>query len=222
MMDRRAFLKVSMAASGALLISCGRIGPTANTAADTDTWVANLYVRINTDGTVTIVSKNPEAGQGVKTALPMVVAECLDVDWQRVSVEQAALDDRYGRQVLGGSRATPDGWDDLRIAGTAARHMLIAAAADRWGVDMAVGCTTLGDPDRAAKGIVLTFSRFVILDSLCFRVHRLLGISLIVSSQLLQKPNHSERKVQRAAGSTSHVGERARAICANAARTGWY
>jgi len=64
----------------------------------------------------------------------MVVAECLNVDWQNVSVEQAPLDDRYGRQVIGGSRGTPDGWDDLRIAGTAACYLLMAAAAEKWGV----------------------------------------------------------------------------------------
>ena len=147
MMDRRLFLKVSMAASGALLVGCTRVSPTDDAAAAPETWVANLYVRINTDGTVTIVSKNPEAGQGVKTAFPMVVAECLDVDWRTVSVVQAPLDDRYGRQVLGGSRGTPDGWDDLRIAGTAARHMLVAAAAARWDVPVAE-CD-------AAKGIVM-------------------------------------------------------------------
>jgi len=64
----------------------------------------------------------------------MVVAECLNVDWKNVSVEQAPLDDRYGRQVAGGSRGTPDGWDDLRVAGTAASHLLVAAAAEEWGV----------------------------------------------------------------------------------------
>jgi isoquinoline 1-oxidoreductase beta subunit len=64
----------------------------------------------------------------------MVVAECLNVDWQSVDVEQAPLDDRYGRQAVGGSRGTPDGWDDLRVAGTAACQLLTLAAADQWGV----------------------------------------------------------------------------------------
>jgi isoquinoline 1-oxidoreductase beta subunit len=77
----------------------------------------------------------------------MVVAECLDVDWNKVKVEQAPLDDRYGRQVVGGSRGTPDGWDDLRIAGTAARQVLVAAAAAEWGV-AEDECTT-------ASGVVL-------------------------------------------------------------------
>jgi len=133
-MDRRSFLKVSMLASGALIIGCGRFDPAEANELKNGTWVPNLYVRIDTDGKITIVSKNPEGGQGVKTAFPMVVAECLNVDWRNVSVEQAPLDDRYGRQVAAGSRGTPDGWDDLRVAGTAASHLLVAAAAEEWGV----------------------------------------------------------------------------------------
>ena len=133
-MDRRAFLKVSLLASGALVIGCGRLDSVQANELKNGTWIPNLYVRIGTDGKITIVSKNPEGGQGVKTAFPMVVAECLDVDWNDVTVEQAMLDDRYGRQVAAGSRGTPDGWDDLRIAGTAARYLLIAAAAKEWSV----------------------------------------------------------------------------------------
>ncbi len=133
-MDRRSFLKVSVLASGALIIGCGRLDSEQANEPGYGTWIPNLYVRIDSDGKITIVSKNPEAGQGVKTAFPMVVAECLNVDWKNVSVEQAPLDDRYGRQAVGGSRGTPDGWDDLRIAGTAACHLLMAAAAEQWGV----------------------------------------------------------------------------------------
>ena len=133
-LDRRSFLKVSMLATGALLVGVGCEAPKQVNESQSDSWIPNLYVRIDTDGTVTIVSKNPEAGQGVKTAFPMVVAECLEVDWKTVRVEQAPLDDRYGRQAIGGSRGTPDGWDDLRIAGTAACSLLIAAAAKNWNV----------------------------------------------------------------------------------------
>ncbi len=132
--DRRSFLKVTLLASGAMLVGVGCDDPKQIIEPQDGDWTANLYVRINADGTVTIISKNPEAGQGVKTAFPMVVAECLEVDWNKVRVEQAPLDDRYGRQVVGGSRGTPDGWDDLRIAGTAARELLLTAAATEWGV----------------------------------------------------------------------------------------
>src|SRR5210317_1265908 len=151
-MDRRSFLKVSLLASGALVVGCGRPADVDADVSAQDTWVANLYVRINPDGTVTIVSKNPEAGQGVKTAFPMVVAECLNVDWKTVSVEQAPLDDRYGRQAIGGSRGTPDGWDDLRVAGTAARYLLVAAAAEKWGVPAAECTAESGVVEHAASG----------------------------------------------------------------------
>ena len=134
-MDRRSFLKVTMLGSGALMVGVGSYGILR--AGEAETWIPNLYVRIDPDGRITIVSKNPEGGQGVKTAFPMVVAECLEVDWKDVHVEQAMLDDRYGRQALGGSRGTPDGWDDLRIAGTGALHLLLAAAAKDWGVPLA-------------------------------------------------------------------------------------
>jgi len=132
--DRRAFLKVSLLASGALVVGVGYSSSSRAKGFDNGAWAPNLYVRIDTDGRVTIVSKNPEAGQGVKTAFPMVVAECLNVDWKNVRVDQAPLDDRYGRQVIGGSRGTPDGWNDLRIAGTAACELLRSAAAKQWNV----------------------------------------------------------------------------------------
>jgi isoquinoline 1-oxidoreductase beta subunit len=133
-MNRRAFLKTSLLASGALLIGVGACGEPTTGGTAQETWKPNLYVRINPDGKITIVSKNPDAGQGVKTAFPMVVAECLEVDWKDVNVEQAPADDRYGRQALGGSRGTPDGWDDLRVAGTGAMYLLMAAAAKEWDV----------------------------------------------------------------------------------------
>jgi len=151
-MDRRSFLKVSILASGALVVGVGYEGPLRAGVLSNERWEPNLYVRINVDGMVTIVSKNPEAGQGVKTAFPMVVAECLNVSWKNVQVEQAPLDDRYGRQVIGGSRGTPDGWDDLRIAGTAACHLLIAAAASEWGVPLTECEASSGAVFHAASG----------------------------------------------------------------------
>ncbi len=133
-MDRRAFLKTSLLVSGALLVGVGSCSDSETIQAGQDTWIPNLYVRIDPDGKITIVSKNPDAGQGVKTAFPMVVAECLEVDWKDVHVEQAPADDRYGRQSLGGSRGTVDGWDDLRVAGAGALYLLMGAAAKEWDV----------------------------------------------------------------------------------------
>lgn len=151
-MKRRSFLQIALLASGALVVGVSFDKKTLAGDSPAERWTPNLYVRINPDGSVIIVSKNPEAGQGVKTAFPMVVAECLDVEWSKVTVEQAPLDDRYGRQVIGGSRGTPDGWDDLRVAGSAARHVLIAAAAKEWAVPVDECSTKDGEVFHADSG----------------------------------------------------------------------
>ena len=136
-MKRRTFLKVSLLASGTLVVGTACSNRKSAAVGPDGRWTPNLYVSIDASGLVTIISKNPEAGQGVKTAFPMVVAECLDVDWKNVVVEQAPLDERFGRQMISGSGGTSDGWDELRIAGTATRHLLVTAAAIEWGVSPA-------------------------------------------------------------------------------------
>ncbi len=134
-LSRRAFLSAGVAAGGGLLLTLSM--PRLAAAGDDVKAQSrlNAYIRIAPDGIVTIVAKNPEIGQGVKTSLPMMVAEELDVAWSNVRTEQALLDPKlYGAQFAGGSMSTPMNWDPLRHVGAAGRQMLIAAAAKSWHV----------------------------------------------------------------------------------------
>ncbi len=136
--DRRSFLKVSAAGAGGVLIGVylepeleaqGRGGPPPPPPDP------HTYVRIAADGTVTIMAKNPEVGQGIKTMLPMLIADEMDADWKMVKIEQTDFDDKkYAGQIAGGSTATPTNWVPMRQAGAAARAMLITAAAQTWSV----------------------------------------------------------------------------------------
>ncbi|MCU0339802.1 MAG: molybdopterin-dependent oxidoreductase [Spirosomaceae bacterium] len=142
--SRRDFLKSTAFAGGGLILGFNWFEsvaskPVAVTAAAPLNF--NAYLSIGMDGIVTIFSPNPEIGQGIKTAFPLIVAEELDVDWKKVKVEQAPLDTtRFERQTAGGSGAIPHSWKRLRVAGATARQMLINAAAKRWGVP-AAECT---------------------------------------------------------------------------------
>jgi len=140
---RRAFLKNSSLAGGGLILgfsflnSC-KLGSEdkLSTNALPDEWFEiNGYLKIGENGRVTIMSPNPEGGQNVKTSMPMIVADELDVDWKDVIVEQAPLNtELYTRQFIGGSQAIRHGWPGLRLAGATARQMLIQAAAAQWQV----------------------------------------------------------------------------------------
>ena len=136
-LDRRSFLRVSALAGGGLVLATA-VGDVADVLAAQSAGTAftpNAFIRITPDGLITIVAKNPEVGQGVKTSMPMLVAEELSVDWKDVRLVQADLDtQKYGPQSAGGSTSTPTNWEPLRRAGAAGRQMLIAAAAATWGV----------------------------------------------------------------------------------------
>ncbi len=139
--SRRSFLKASAAAGGGLLLQAilpplATVTMAETSGEDTGAGTAlNAFIRVAPDGVVTIMSKNPEIGQGIKTMLPMVIAEELDVEWKNVRIEQAPLDHaKYGEQFAGGSMATTLNYDPLRRVGAAGRQMLVAAAAQSWHV----------------------------------------------------------------------------------------
>src|SRR5947208_3906462 len=131
---RRSFLQVTTLTGGGMVLGL-HIAPRANAQAQQPPpFDAKAFIKIDPDGTVTLVSRNPEIGQGIKNMLPMLIAEELDVDWKSVKVEQADYDPKYGLQTTGGSRAASNNWMPMRQVGAAGRQMLIAAAAKKWGV----------------------------------------------------------------------------------------
>ena len=132
---RRQFLQVSALAGGGILISSFEPHNQLETlaAAQAAEFAPNAFIKLTPDGFVTIIAKNPEIGQGVKTMLPMLIAEELDVDWDKVRVEQGDLDTtKFQGQSAGGSNATPSNWLPMRRVGAAARTMLVGAAAQQW------------------------------------------------------------------------------------------
>ncbi len=124
--SRRLFLKIGAAAGGGMLMSfslhglaMAQFGPPVELKFD-------AFATVAKDGIVTIVAKNPEIGQGIKTMLPMLIAEELDVDWKNVRIEQADSEPaKYGAQFAGGSFATPFNYDPLRRVGAAGRVLMI-------------------------------------------------------------------------------------------------
>ena len=159
-LNRRAFIKSSAMAGGGLMISFSWL---ASCQADKkqaltmpEEWYKlNGYIQVGDNGVVTLFSPNPEFGQNIKTSMPMILAEELDVDWQNVIVKQAPFDaDTYThtRQFTGGSAGIRRGWQGLRTAGAAARQMLVNAAAEQWGVPAAEITTADGVITHAASG----------------------------------------------------------------------
>tara|TARA_R110002049_G_scaffold246227_1_gene420229 strand:- start:13961 stop:16114 length:2154 start_codon:yes stop_codon:yes gene_type:complete len=140
--SRRSFLKTSALASGGMLIgfnlfnACKADAEMPIDLSQLNYNDFNAFIKISDEGKVTIFSPNPEIGQGVKTSMPMLIAEELDVLWDDVYVQQGVLDTKnYTRQVAGGSQSIRHGWLPLRQTGATAKQMLINAAAAKWGVD---------------------------------------------------------------------------------------
>ena len=143
-MDRRSFLRISSVAGGGLLLGLYREpliaqgkGPGPATA-----FKADAFIHIAADGSVTIMAKNPEVGQGSQTHLPMIIADEMDVDWQASkSSWPISMNPSTDRQNAGGSTRIPTNWEPLRHCGAALPTMFITAAAARWNVP-ASDCST--------------------------------------------------------------------------------
>lgn len=156
---RRSFLKTSAAAGGGLILgfnwlltSC-EVSPEEMMAMPEEWFDINSYLKIGDNGMVSIMSPNPEFGQNVITSMPMIVAEELDVDWEKVLVEQANYStEKYGRQFTGGSQGIRSRWEPLRTVGASARHMLREAAAQAWEVPMEEVTTSSGMLYHEASG----------------------------------------------------------------------
>ncbi|GGG53706.1 isoquinoline 1-oxidoreductase subunit beta [Croceivirga lutea] len=163
---RRAFIRNTSLASGGLVIgfswlnSCKPKEAAKIVAMEMpkEWFQINGFLKIGDNGVVTIMSPNPEIGQNVKTAMPMIVAEELDTAWKNVLVEQAPLNtDIFTRQLAGGSQSIRQGWEGLRMAGATARTMLKQAAADAWQVAINEIQTSEGVVSHTASGKSATY-----------------------------------------------------------------
>jgi isoquinoline 1-oxidoreductase beta subunit len=138
--SRRSFIKSSAAVGGSLVIGVALPDAFRGMAFAASESAINAWIRIGSDNTITVLCARSEMGQGVVMALPTLVAEELEVDLSKIKVDFAPPGEVYingmlGGQITGGSTSVRDGWEKLRIAGAQARMMLVAAAAQQWGVD---------------------------------------------------------------------------------------
>ena len=166
-MQRRDFLRASVAASGGLLIGFHfpRLSQLASAQSSANVFMPNAFVRIGTDERVTVIVNHSEMGQGVYTSLPMLLADELDADWTKVGFEPAPVDPKYnhpafGMQITGGSSSVWSGLEQFRQAGAAARAMLVAAAAQQWNVDAST-CRTESGAVFSGSNRKLTYGQLV-------------------------------------------------------------
>ncbi|MSU66799.1 MAG: xanthine dehydrogenase family protein molybdopterin-binding subunit [Opitutus sp.] len=168
--DRRDFLKLSAVAGGGLVLgfyinsggdAVAAEGAKSSAAGAGGAFTPNAFIRILPNGAITIVSKQPEIGQGIKTSLPMVIAEELDVSWRDVTIEQGELNEKYGGQSAGGSTSTPNNYENFRMVGATARAILVDAAAQTWGVPAGECTTQAGAVTHKASNKTLKYGALV-------------------------------------------------------------
>ncbi len=154
-LSRRSFLESGLIVGGGLVLGVSWAGAKAKAQGDVN---LHAWIRVASDGEVTITIEDVEMGQGVHTSLPMLIAEELDADWSRVRVEMASLDGpAQSRRSTSGSRSVREGWEPLRHAGAAAREMLVTAAAKTWGVPSESCHARIGQVFHDASGRSLAY-----------------------------------------------------------------
>ncbi len=159
-LDRRHFIKISALAGGGLMVGTALgLGSATGRAQTTAAakFAPNAFITISPEGVVGLIAPNSEMGQGAKTALPMIIAEELDVAWTQVVVTQGDLNPAYGRQFAVGSQSTPSNFAPLRQAGATARALLVEAAAKEWNVPAAECTTVAGVVSHGASGRRATY-----------------------------------------------------------------
>jgi len=157
-LSRREFVAAGVAAGTGLVI--GFYLPHKG-GSQAEVFSPNAYLRITSDNKVTIVVARSEMGQGVRTALPMILAEELEADWKQIEIEQAGASTLFGDQTTGGSASIRTTWDPMRKAGAAAREMLISAAALNWGVPRSTCTAESGQIKHAATNRSFAYGQLV-------------------------------------------------------------
>ncbi len=156
--SRREFVGAGIAAGAGLVI--GFYLPHGS-GSRKESFFPNAYLRITPDNKVTIVVARSEMGQGIRTALPMILAEELEADWKQIEIEQAGASTLFGDQTTGGSASIRTTWDPMRKAGAIAREMLISAAALTWGVPRSACAAESGHIKHAASNRSLTYGELI-------------------------------------------------------------
>ncbi|HWJ47510.1 MAG TPA: xanthine dehydrogenase family protein molybdopterin-binding subunit [Candidatus Udaeobacter sp.] len=157
-LSRREFVGVGIAAGVGLVI--GFYLPHGD-GSRKESFSPNAYLRITPDNKVTIVVARSEMGQGVRTALPMILAEELEADWKQIEIEQAGASTLFGDQTTGGSASIRTTWDPMRKAGAIAREMLTSAAALTWGVPRSACTAENNHIKHAASNRSLSYGELV-------------------------------------------------------------
>jgi len=157
--SRREFFARSAAAGAGLVVAFYL--PGCRSESGSGPFAPNAYLKISSDNKITVMVPRSEMGQGVRTALPMILAEELEADWKTIQIEQVGASTLFGSQATGGSASVSSTWDPMRKAGAAARQMLTAAAAQEWGVEASTCRAAMGAVTHTSSQRRLSYGELV-------------------------------------------------------------